>query len=729
LNYLPLSKGKQKKSEEQSTQLAFLDISQFKEDITAVIKGFHAIEEMPSEKLSDIKTKEMTFKKLTEELDRYREITDLLTSLYFGNNLEQKNKDFEKIAPKLILQKGLFGADKEISQKENEKKINITDNIYRAVVRVLQSTESKTLMPKLKPLLENSETIAKDRNFFHWELEFPDLFFNEDGSPKENPGFDCVIGNPPYVGFHGFEDIKSYLNQIFQSCSGKYDIYIPFIELSTRVLRKKGIMSYICPSGFMKRAHGTQLRRLLSLQTQINFLHDFRDYQVFNGVTNYTCIFSILNNPVVGNYDFRFSFGSNLYTKAVLLNTKDTLFDESWNITGDNFLVNISLKNTLQLKDIASIIAEGIVTGQNEVFLINKIDSTKLYDDLIFNENKVLKKALKGSTINRYEIIWDETYFIYPYKLSNNKTVPLSENELKEHTATYNYLIKMKDKLKGRPYFDSSSKQWYELWNQRNMLHQLNQKIVVQENSMRNEFVIDKGNYFYLDTCCGISIKKEAGLSDFYVLAVLNSKLLDFIFKQITVPKAGGHYIHKPMFLERLPVARISFTTPGKERKEFFKEAVKLYERSKYEDIIKWADYELALKRTDTSHDFLAHLSEQMIELNKAKGEEIKGFLKWIEREIGAEINTLANKTAIKEYHDNDFNHILDVLKNNRNKISIDPSDRKKQELLENHFIKSISVLEPLKTKIKATDDLIDEIVYKLYELTEGEVKIVKGEI
>ena len=199
------------------------------------------------------------------------------------------------------------------------------------------------------------------------------MFFNEAGSPKENPGFDCMIGNPPYVGFHGFEDIKSYLNQIFQSCSGKYDIYIPFIELSTRVLRKKGIMSYVCPSGFMKRAHGTQLRRLLSLQAQINFLHDFRDYQVFNGVTNYTCIFSILNNPTVGNYDFRFSLGSNLYTKAILLNTKDTLFDESWNITGDNFLVNISLKNTLQLKDIASIIAEGIVTGQNEVFLINKI--------------------------------------------------------------------------------------------------------------------------------------------------------------------------------------------------------------------------------------------------------------------------------------------------------------------------------------------------------------------
>ena len=67
-------------------------------------------------------------------------------------------------------------------------------------------------------------------------------------------------------------------------------------------------------------------------------------------------------------------------------------------------------------------------------------------------------------------------------------------------------------------------------------------------------------------------------------------------------------------------------------------------------DILKWADNELTANRNDTVHDFLAYLAEQMIEMNKAKNEEIKGFLKWLEREIGTEIDTLANKTAIKEY-------------------------------------------------------------------------------
>ncbi len=145
------------------------------------------------------------------------------------------------------------------------------------------------------------------------------------------------------------------------------------------------------------------------------------------------------------------------------------------------------------------------------------------------------------------------------------------------------------------------------------------------------------------------------------------------------------------------------------------------------EAILNWVDSELAATRSDTIHDFLAYLAEQLIELNKAKNEEIKGFLKWLEREIGAEIDTLANKTSIKEYHDNNFDHLLEVLKKNKNKLSVDPSTRKTQELLEKHFTKSMSALAPLKEKIKATDELIDKIVYKLYGLTPEEIAIVES--
>jgi hypothetical protein len=158
---------------------------------------------------------------------------------------------------------------------------------------------------------------------------------------------------------------------------------------------------------------------------------------------------------------------------------------------------------------------------------------------------------------------------------------------------------------------------------------------------------------------------------------------------------------------------------------EFVRETIKLYDVSKYEDIIKWAEYKLALNKTDTSHDFLAYLAEQMIGLNKAKNEEIKGFLKWLEREIGTNIDELTGKTAIKDYPERDIDALLNVLKKNKQKISVDPSNRKFQETLEKHFKESMSALTPLKTKIKATDNLIDQMVYKLYGLTDEEIKVV----
>ena len=106
--------------------------------------------------------------------------------------------------------------------------------------------------------------------------------------------------------------------------------------------------------------------------------------------------------------------------------------------------------------------------------------------------------------------------------------------------------------------------------------------------------------------------------------------------------------------------------------------------------------------------NLLAYLAEQMIKMNKNKNDEIKGFPKWLKREISAEIDSLANKTAVKEYHEHDFNQLLEVLKKNRIRIFIDPSDRKMQELLENQFTKSMSILSPLKARIKTTDKFID---------------------
>ena len=45
---------------------------------------------------------------------------------------------------------------------------------------------------------------AAEKHFFHWELEFPEVFFapsrpgGQDVQLREDGGFDAVVGNPPY---------------------------------------------------------------------------------------------------------------------------------------------------------------------------------------------------------------------------------------------------------------------------------------------------------------------------------------------------------------------------------------------------------------------------------------------------------------------------------------------------------------------------------------------------
>jgi hypothetical protein len=74
-------------------------------------------------------------------------------------------------------------------------------------------------------------------------------------------------------------------------------------------------------------------------------------------------------------------------------------------------------------------------------------------------------------------------------------------------------------------------------------------------------------------------------------------------------------------------------------------------------------------EESDVVHDLLAHLAERMIAMNKEKNAEIKGFLRWLEGEIGAPVEELANKTALKEYYVHDFEAFAGALVKNKKKL------------------------------------------------------------
>jgi hypothetical protein len=132
-------------------------------------------------------------------------------------------------------------------------------------------------------------------------------------------------------------------------------------------------------------------------------------------------------------------------------------------------------------------------------------------------------------------------------------------------------------------------------------------------------------------------------------------------------------------------------------------------------------------EKSDVVHDLLAFLADQMMAMNKEKQAEMAGFLAWLERQMGAKVDDLSNKTKLREYHEHDLDTVLGVLRQNRRKLGANPEARAFQEALAQEFAASVAKLAPLNQRIAATDRLIDQMVYRLYGLSDEETAIVES--
>lgn len=146
-------------------------------------------------------------------------------------------------------------------------------------------------------------------------------------------------------------------------------------------------------------------------------------------------------------------------------------------------------------------------------------------------------------------------------------------------------------------------------------------------------------------------------------------------------------------------------------------------------------------EQSDVVHDLLAFLAEQMIELNRQKQEKMRAFLKWLEAELEVQadkkgrtgIEALTGKTKLKNYLGNyqkgeeslPFDELWVILRKNKRRIgrNLSPAFMKEAEQAYNE---SLSALLPVKERLRLTDELIDQIVYCLYGLTEEEIQTVE---
>jgi RNAse (barnase) inhibitor barstar len=216
-----------------------------------------------------------------------------------------------------------------------------------------------------------------------------------------------------------------------------------------------------------------------------------------------------------------------------------------------------------------------------------------------------------------------------------------------------------------------------------------------------------------------------------YILALLNSSYIVKIYRELVREKGRIFPQVKLSKVNQLPIRCIAFTGSTDQRSILVNEAKILHKNfvNAPDSINNLLDFigtclKAEPEQSDVVHDFLALLAEQMIVMNKEKQKLIPDFLNWLEEEIiQGSTEDLKNKTKIKEFYVNSFDTFVDVLKQNRILPKTIGFGDDRHMKLEKAFNETMTKLKPLIERISKTDNLIDQIVYKLYGLTDEEIK------
>jgi len=684
-----------------------------------LIGKIRELEEIGDDSLSEIKRKEEVFEEFRSlpEYTKARAIANVHTAVYFGNEVEARPTPSGTKAP---------------------------EQVYHDLFWAVGGDEAEWRRKTSPAWFGEAQRIAGDKSFFHRQLEFPEVFF-EGGAARENPGWDAVVGNPPYVRQEGLGEFKGYFSEKYRVYHGVADLYVYFVEQGVSLVQKDGFFSYILPNKWMRANYGSSLRSWMKGRC-IDEIVDFGDLPVFPEATTYPCILRLCGGPAKPSFKAAevetLDFGRlKDYVEEIAYSVSlSSLDDSGWSLVDEavqRLLEKLRRSGTPLGEYVGGKIYYGIKTGLNEAFVIDEETRNRLIREDP-KSAELIKPFLAGRDIKRYEPPVSEQYLIYipwHFPLHNDPSIKGASEDAErlfemQYPAVYNHLSKFKKRLMARNVAETGVRyEWYALQRFASDYHEEFEKlkIIVPAIVQKASYAFDIRNFYSNDKTSIIPVQ------DLYLLSILNSKISDVVICFISSTKRGGYFEYKPMYVQQIPIHRISFTTPEDERRRLAEEFKGLCAARQFEKVLDVVDgclpKDAAGERSDVVHDLLAHLADEMIRMNKEKQEEIRGFLAWLEEFGGARVDDLSNKTKVSAYYEIEFSELLGVLKKNKRKLACDPNRRAFGEDLRREFSASMEKLSPLLLRIGETDRLIDAVVYRLYGLTEAEVAIVEASL
>jgi type I restriction-modification system DNA methylase subunit len=423
------------------------------------------------------------------------------------------------------------------------------------------------------------ETERAKVNPFNWKNEFKEVF--------SNGGFDAVIGNPPYVRSQTLtSEHREYFNKKYTTATKTYDIYVLFVEKAISLLSEKGRCGFILPNKFFTTDYGEGLRKLLGKNNLIERIVDFEDGQIFVGAGTYTNLLFLkkysTNEPeYIGLGTVYRDSGSHGLENALL---KTEMKFQKIKITedGSRWILAAGIQGDILLKakiefpsfvDFSPHIYQGLKTSADKIYLVKVLKEhgknvsiqNGLGEESII-EKDLLRQVVKGEDVHRYFTDKSQNlYILYPYTLENGGKANIISAAIleKKYPKAWKYLNEHKKILGARDNgIWNSRKDWYAYARSQNISAFVGEKFLIPYMTTRLRVNLDKDeNLFFVNiTTGGYGFRLRVKENPEYVMALLNSKFLNYSIQQMTNKFRGGYFAVNKQGIERLPYRPIDFS-------------------------------------------------------------------------------------------------------------------------------------------------------------------------
>ena len=420
-------------------------------------------------------------------------------------------------------------------------------------------------------------------NVFDWEAEFPKVF---DESNADGMGFDCIVGNPPYVKLQNFKkkyaEVAEFLKkgknkdgtQVYESTQkGSFDLFLPFIEKSIGLLNEKGRMGFIAPSLWRYNEYGEGLRKFLHGGTYLDRWIDFGSFQVFDDVTIYTALQFYSKTPKT---EIRFVFAHNGAVSDTpgwddpnwQISYKELPKSDPWVFVPghERAVIRRLQKDCTRLGDkkITKAIFQGLITSADYVYHLDKSGENKYmhkpksgdpYEITI--EDAIMRPLISGQEAKRYTIPKTHTYILFPYVIKDDEVLLIDAHDMQTNfTNAWAHLKSYEDKLRERESSSFDDDQWYRFGRNQNIAKQDEKKMIVAQTVPNMRVCSDENREFCLNNVRVNGILPADDADYHFIYGILNSYIVDWVFRRIAKPKDGGFFEANKQFIAPLPVPK-----------------------------------------------------------------------------------------------------------------------------------------------------------------------------